>query len=271
VIAINTIRSKARSFFGSLTRRALTPFRANAGLGYQSQIRVRLGGRILHPVIRRGSSDIDLVNLILCENSEYRLPDMVKPRVIFDIGANIGITALYYSVVYPEAQIYCFEPLPENLELLRINAQRHSDRIHVIPKGLSDTPGWFEYSMSPDPRNFGGGGFSYLHNDRSRRRFLPLTTVRDAMRELKIRSVDVFKIDTEGSERAILRGIPESVKTRAQAFIGKLHGIGNWYVCEQLAKSHAVGVHKRFDAGCFPFIAVRQDLVHRASVVKRAA
>ncbi len=232
---------------------------------------VRFAGRRFRPVVRAGTTDLDRVHLILCENSEYRLPSVVRPKVIFDIGANIGTTAIYYAAVYPEADIYCFEPLPENIELLRINAQRHSDRIHVIPKGVSDQPGAFPYAMSRDERNFGGGGFSYLRQDPSENFMLPVTTVAEAMQELGIDRVDVFKIDTEGSELAVLKGIPQAVREQAQAFIGELHGIGNWDVCELLSQSHALGVHKRLAAGCFPFVGLRQDLARPASSIKQAA
>lgn len=228
----------------------------------------RLRGRTVKVFVRAGSCDLDLVDLILSEDSEYRLPAVVQPQVIFDVGANIGITAVYYSVVYPDADIYCFEPLPENLELLRINTKRNSGRIHVIPKGLSDAPGVAVYSKSADPRNLGGGGFAYVAADRKRNLPLPLTTVREVMVDLGVRRVDVFKIDTEGSELAVLRGTPPSVLAGAQAVIGELHGVGNWEVCQMLSGSHSLGVNKRLTAGCFPFIAVRNDL---ATGMRRAA
>lgn len=236
-----------------------------------SELCVRLAGRTLRPLVREDSCDVDLVHMIVCEASEYRLPAVVRPRVIFDIGANIGMTALYFSVVYPEADIYCFEPFPENVSLLRVNARRHSNRIRVIPVGLSDKVGSLPYATSRDQRNLGGGGFSDLGSDTARRLALPVTTVDRVMAELGLTQVDVFKIDAEGSELPILNGIPQTVRAGAQALIGELHGVGDWQVCDLLSGSHAVGVTKQYDKGCFPFVAVRRDLVAPGLATQHAA
>src|SRR6266481_9024844 len=36
----------------------------------------------------------------------------IEPRIIYDIGANIGIASLYFAIRYPRARFYGFEPLP---------------------------------------------------------------------------------------------------------------------------------------------------------------
>lgn len=234
-----------------------------------NEYRVRLAGKSLSLVGRPGSIDVDLMRMILREESEYRLPAEISPSVIFDVGANIGMAAAYFATVYPQARIYCFEPLPENLELLRVNAARTSPRITVIPCGLSDRTAELEYRYSRDPRNFGGGGFHALGTREERSVTLDVTTAGKAMADLGLDRVDVFKIDTEGHEMAILKGIPEAARIAAQAFIGELHGECDWSFCETLAESHAVGVQKRYQAGCFPFMGIRKDLV--ASTPARAA
>src|SRR5690606_9112251 len=40
-------------------------------------------------------------------------------RVFVDFGANIGISAAYFLSRNPQAYVYCFEPLPENVEKLK--------------------------------------------------------------------------------------------------------------------------------------------------------
>ena len=105
----------------------------------------RFVDRRLHLGVRNNTLDLDLLDLILCGQGTYGLPKRVRPRIIFNIGANIGIAAASLSTLYPEADIHCFEPLPTNLELLRENAARTSDRIRILPFGLSDRRGRFEY------------------------------------------------------------------------------------------------------------------------------
>jgi FkbM family methyltransferase len=216
--------------------------------------------------LRPGTTDEHLVGEILHREGMYRLPDSIKPRVIFDVGANIGIAALYFACVYPEAQIYCFEPLPENLQLLRRNVAPFGSRIVVVPAGLFDAQGSFEYHMSDNPQSFGGGTFCGIGDDPNRVLHLPVVTAAAAMQTLEVEHVDVFKLDTEGAELPILKGVPDAVRRNAQAYIGELHGKGDWEVCQWLTQTHVVGVQKRWDRRCFPFLAVRKDLAPASSL-----
>lgn len=229
---------------------------------------VRFAGRVLDLTVRQGTTDIDLIDMILCREGVYSLPEAVRPKVVFDIGANIGIAAVYYSAVYPDADIYCFEPLPANIELLSANASRNSDRIKVVHRGLSDVAGSFVYQMSGNRRSYGGGTFCGVGSDPARSVVLPVGTVRQAIEETGVGRVDVFKIDTEGSEWPILRGIPEPLRRRAQAYTGELHGVGDWEFCQTLADSHALNIQKRYDRTCFPFAAIRKDLVNQVFVAQ---
>lgn len=80
---------------------------------------------------RPGTSDRGLIYEILVRNqrkSEYWVDAKVNPTVIFDIGANIGITAIWLADKFPGAKIFCFEPMPENFELLKANTS-HIDNI----------------------------------------------------------------------------------------------------------------------------------------------
>src|SRR5688572_10979739 len=35
-------------------------------------------------------------------------------HTIFDVGANVGVTATRYAHLFPDATIHCFEPFPES-------------------------------------------------------------------------------------------------------------------------------------------------------------
>ena len=59
--------------------------------------------------------------------------------------------------------------------------------------------------MSDNPRSFGGGTFCRIGHDPSRTLDLPVETVTHVLEEAGLDHVDIFKIDTEGSEMAILR------------------------------------------------------------------
>lgn len=273
---LTTAHQTARTLLASAVKR-LRPVRKRRAytLGDSKQrleeVSLRFQSTPLKLLVRPDTTDIHLIDMILREQSMYRLPGTVEPTTIFDVGANIGIAAVYFGLIYPNARVYCFEPLPQNLELLQYNTQSLGGRVEILPYGLSDRSGGFEYFMSDNPNSFGGGGFMQVGHNPSKKLSLPLKSVSEALAELGLNSVDLFKIDTEGSELTILQGIPQDIRNAAQAFVGELHGIGNWEVCDMLAQSHAVGIDKPFDARCFPFTAVRKDLAEPGQIAQRAA
>lgn len=234
------------------------------------EMRVRTMNTHVDLWVRNGTTDLDLLAMILGNQSMYDLPDAIEPKVIFDIGANIGIASVYFAMRYPKATIYSFEPLPENQILLQRNTEIFAN-IHIMPFGLSDRAGTFTYCMSNNANSYGGGTFCNVGHNPERAIELPVKTATTVINDLGIEQVDILKIDTEGSEYAILQGIPENIVTTAQAYIGELHGIGDWQFCEKLSKTHHVGIDKRFNARCFPFLAVRKDLAATGSEQSEAA
>ena len=57
------------------------------------------------------------------------------PLKIFDVGANIGLYAIYMNFIDPQSVIYCFEPFMGALTLLKSNV-RNLCEIHLHPYGL---------------------------------------------------------------------------------------------------------------------------------------
>lgn len=225
------------------------------------EVVLTLAGRTIRLAVREGTTDEALPGMILRRGGVYRLPRTVHPRVIFDVGANIGAATAYFAATYPKARIYSFEPLPENLALLRHNVAAFGPQVTVVPMGLSDQAGTFTYHMSDNPRSYGGGTFRGVGCDRSRALELPIQQTAQAMADLGVTQVDVFKIDTEGSELPILEAIPSDVRGQVQAYVGELHGQGDWRFCDLLEPTHAIGIVKRPETRCYPFLAVRRDLL----------
>lgn len=62
---------------------------------------------------------------------------------LFDVGANIGVYAIYAAVRHPRLRVMAFEPEYANLHLLRDNILQNAlqDRIQVYAIGLSDRTG----------------------------------------------------------------------------------------------------------------------------------
>jgi len=128
--------------------------------------------------------------------------------VLLDVGANIGWYSLVLDRIAGEARadIYAFEPDPENFVLLGENrALNAAQRVHPVQLGVSDRTGTFEL------HRFGG-------SNRGRHSMLPIheggtieirTITLDefwAHEELGERIPRFLKMDIEGFELAALHG-----------------------------------------------------------------
>ena len=81
--------------------------------------------RIVEPGYRRWNSDLDQLVLIK------------DPRVIFDVGAHVGQTALRYRAIFPKARIFSFEPAPETYKVLQ-KSLTADKLVETIQAAISD-------------------------------------------------------------------------------------------------------------------------------------
>jgi len=119
-----------------------------------------------------------------------------SPRLILDIGANIGAFALRAHNQWPNARILCYEPMPPNLYQLRENVSL--DYGTVFPYAICGTSGVREIYVGD---MFVTSGFVKGPRQTSQKIAVQCMAAAD------LPGADLVKIDTEGSEVEILRGL----------------------------------------------------------------
>jgi FkbM family methyltransferase len=122
----------------------------------------------------------------------FRYAKRAHPRLIVDIGANIGVFSKLCSALFPEADIYAYEPNPGALTWLRQNAD--GTRIRVVPVAVGETSGVVRLDTSCD------SAIGRIKNDGDL-----LVGCIAASEVAEGRDIDLLKIDSEGSEWSILR------------------------------------------------------------------
>jgi FkbM family methyltransferase len=145
-----------------------------------------------------------------------------SPRIFFDVGANVGQTALAALDRFPGIAVFSFEPHPSTFEQLR---RRMEQRPAVEPVQLAlgaeqGSAEMFEYeeqsalnslvSDAPYVKRF-------PHNSRKIRVQCETIDAFCAARNLSV--IDVLKIDTEGYDLEVLRGAKGLLQDRAVKFI----------------------------------------------------
>jgi FkbM family methyltransferase len=146
---------------------------------------------------------------MMCEailgGTTYRpIPFVRDVSVVIDIGANVGAAAVFFSLSYPDATIFAFEPAGRPYRLLQANTDtRPNIRAHNF--GL--------YSTDRQVPLYGGtydSAMSSVVNSESTRdesELITLRSVREWLDESSISTIDILKIDTEGCEVPILEAL----------------------------------------------------------------
>lgn len=129
-----------------------------------------------------------------------RLPGY-KFQVIFDVGANVGQSALGFAEAYPEAQIHSFEPVPDSYAKLE-EATREIPNI---------TPHNFALGRAAEERLMQVSGTSPSNLIIEGKPGKDLVAVRteighEVAARLGIRAISFLKIDTEGFDLEVLLG-----------------------------------------------------------------
>ncbi|RME29743.1 FkbM family methyltransferase [Candidatus Parcubacteria bacterium] len=140
--------------------------------------------------------------------------------VIIDLGANIGMAAVWFALRYPRATIHAFEPNPQTFACLREHAAQFEGRLVPHSLGLGKEEG--EALLYVDEAH---PGASLQKRRESQKgisvRIAPLEKI-FALAAPNGDPIDIVKFDIEGAE-AILFSSPSRVLQRAKCYIGEVH------------------------------------------------
>ena len=143
--------------------------------------------------------------------------------VFFDIGANVGFFSLLAArIVGPTGKVHSFEPVPANAAAIRRNASLNSfSHIQVHETAVGEEKGEIELILTRHP-----GGASIIQDtpspDITGRTRVSLVRIDDLIAEGKIPVPTFVKIDVEGAEPAVLRGMEHTCRKHHPGLICEL-------------------------------------------------
>jgi FkbM family methyltransferase len=189
--------------------------RVRLGLGRhqpQNTFSLRTTFGTLH--FRDNFGDItNLTNLLYRE--VYLLPVPPVEGAVLDVGANIGMAAVWFGVRYPGHEVHCFEPLAENTRLVALNAPQAITNLVAVGGGAGTTT----FAVDRDAVM----ASSIPYDRAAQQRTVEVIALDDYVRARGITRVAILKIDAEGMELEVLAGAAETLR-RTHQIAMETHG-----------------------------------------------
>ena len=157
--------------------------------------------------------------LVKCEITDLEL--LLKrenPKVVFDVGANVGFITSQLLRTFKTAEIYAFEPDPVPFATLR--AVHGSDpRVHTFQMAASDKLGELNFVQRPLSCNSSLCQVANRPSNSSTTKTenqitVSVNTLDSFCLEHGIRHIDLLKVDTEGADLLVLKGAQKLLHDR---------------------------------------------------------
>ena len=158
--------------------------------------------------LRKKGSDIDVFKQIFMDDEYKLLIQTIKAKeininVIVDLGANIGLSAIYFCNIFENSKIYAVEPDSQNFKQLRLNISNKkniftenvaiwSEKIDLIENLAKPFKGGEDWSKTFIPSDQFNNGTK-----------IKGITIHELMTKYHLTTIDLLKIDIEGAERFI--------------------------------------------------------------------
>ncbi len=176
--------------------------------------------------------------------------DKNEAGCILDVGANIGMSTLFFHRECPGTRIFAFEPSPKTFAVLSANVRRWGIDAKLYDCALGASPGTAVFTHYPsksimsglfaDPEADKQTTKAYLINegidaadadDLLDSAFTPerfdcrIETVSSIIDENGIKAIDLLKIDVEKAELHVLRGVRDEHWSLIRQVVAEVHDI----------------------------------------------
>lgn len=176
--------------------------------------------------------------------------DAKDNTTIIDIGANIGVYAVYAAGTSKNTKVYAYEPLPRSYSLLLKNMQRNRLQKFIFPfrVGVAGSRGRRQLFLA------NGSPFHSFYRTQEGKGHVEIgcITLQEIFDENNIEQCDVLKIDCEGAEFEILLNTPLTYLAKIQEIRMECHDVGGG----ELQRARLLAYLK---AGGFRLVRFTQD------------
>lgn len=176
--------------------------------------------------VRKHKWDALVINELFVKK-EYSVleRDFENPKTIIDVGAHIGAFSVYFANKFKTATIFCFEPSPDNFDLLKENVLLNclQERVvfsnkAVVGKKASEPLQLFVCKDNPACNSL-DKNYALPNSKSVQVQGIPL---KEVFQKNNLKELDILKLDCENLELEILQNSKQELK-KTKAVILEYH------------------------------------------------
>lgn len=147
---------------------------------------------------------------IFIAQSYWFITDKKEP-VIIDCGSHFGQSIIYFKLLYPEANIICFEPDDHTFSILKDNIESNGiQNIEMHNKAVADYDGEINFYNIEDNKSSVVMSTVRERVQNGKRNVVEATRLSNYINS----TIDFLKMDIEGAELSVLKELIKSDKLR---------------------------------------------------------
>ena len=151
-------------------------------------------------------TEIFLHEVYAYKHPKLSLDDKIN---VVDCGSNIGLSLVYFKLIFPNAAIFCFEPDPITFRILEKNVITNKFKdVKLYQMAVGDKKRKVTlYSF----KEFGGGpGNSIMKKHIGFKNPSIIKVDMITLNDIGLEKIDLLKIDVEGAEGKIIEGLSKT-------------------------------------------------------------
>ncbi|MFZ2199399.1 MAG: FkbM family methyltransferase [Microgenomates group bacterium] len=154
----------------------------------------------------------ELKKEIFGENCYYLELEKENPTII-DAGAHIGLTVLYFKMLFPKARIIAFEPIPANFELLQKNIEENQlENVEIYQAVIAPKSGILRIHEPIGESAWKSGAGIIPKGWRGIQTNKEIKVEAIGISEILREQIDLFKMDIEGMEYEVIRNMGDKMR-----------------------------------------------------------
>jgi FkbM family methyltransferase len=147
---------------------------------------------------------------------QYDIEVGFEPKVILDLGANVGFASVLFANRFPTAKIFAIEPDEQNFRVAQKNTSPY-DNIRLVKGAVWHKP------ESINLVDLGYGEASYMVTAGTGEHTVRAYTIKEIMGLMGTSEIDILKMDVEGAEKEIFEVGAEEWVPQSKIIIVETH------------------------------------------------